>query len=215
MRQTASRLNRSWLTVLGLLLLLAGLAVVLIGTGSLRPLAAAVGLRLSGPAAADLLFGAATSTALGLSWVVLLLAFVGLVLAVLAVLWLLVQIPRTNEAKAFRLHDSAADGLTRCSPDVLTDAVERQLKALPDVQSASAVLRGTAQQPDLTVRVTAHERADLPQLLNTISTRVANDVGEALDTRLRRLGVQVEIGVSKNNTHQIVVGSPSSKPVVS
>lgn len=205
MRQTAARLNRAWLTVIGVVLLLVGLLAVVFGTGLLPSSTAAAGLTLNRPAPGDRLFGSATSAAFRLTWVIVLLAVAGVALALLGLAWLVAQIPRTNEAKPFRLHDNASDGLTRCAPDVLTDAVEAQIKALPDVQDASAVLRGTAQQPDLTVRVTASDRADLPALLDTIQTQVAGDLGGALDTQLRRLGVQVEIGTTKTTTHQITL----------
>jgi hypothetical protein len=208
MRQTAARLNRAWLTVLGLLLLLSGLAVLVVGTGLLRPIATAVGVSRNRPGPTDRLFGSATSHALTLPWVALLLALAGLVVALLAVLWLLAQIPRSNSAKPFRLHDSVTAGLTRCAPSVLTDAVEAQVKGLPDVQNAAAVLRGTASRPDLTVKVTVSDRADVPRLLHTIATRVAEDLGEALDTQLSRLSVQVEIGTTRSSSHQITVFGP-------
>lgn len=205
MRQTAARLNRLWLGVIGLLLVLGGLAVVLIGLGQLAGPATAVGLGADRPAPADRLAGPATAAALGLTWVVVVLAAVGLLLAVLALAWLVAQVPRTNQAKPFRLHDTASDGLTRCAPDVLSAAVEAQLRALPDVQDASAVLRGSRQDPDLTVQVTASDRADLPRLLGTIQTKIASDLGGALDTRLARLGIQVEIGTVKTKAHQVTL----------
>lgn len=203
MRQTAARLNRAWLSVIGLLLLLAGLAVVVIGTGLLQRLSRTAGLALDRPAPGTSLFGSGAGAAFGLTWVVVSLAVLGVVLALLALAWLVAQVPRSNEAKPFRLHDDAEDGLTRCAPDVLTDAVEAQVKALPDVHDASAVLRGTVRQPDLTVKVTASDRADLPRLLDTLQTQVAADVGHALDTQLRRIGVQIEIGTTKTKAHQI------------
>ncbi len=203
MRQTAARLNRAWLTILGLLFLLAGLAGVLIGTGLLQQLSRAAGTTLNRPAPPNRLFGTGTATAFGLTWVIAVVAAVGIILALLALAWLIAQIPRTNEAKPFRLHDDAEGGLTRCAPDVLTDAIEAQIKALPDVHDASAVLRGTVSEPDLTVKVTASDRADLPQLLNSLQTSVAGDTGDALDTQLRRLGVRIEIGTTKTKAHQI------------
>lgn len=203
MRQTAARLNRAWLTVIGLLLLLASLAGLLIGTGLLTRLGRSAGLTVNRPAPSNRPFGSGTAAAFGLPWVAGLVALVGVVLALLALAWLVAQIPRTNQAKPFRLHDDAQDGLTRCDPNVLTKAVEAQITALPDVNHASAVLRGTVQQPDLTVRVTASDRADLPQLLDTLQTRIAADVGDALDTQLKRLGVQVEIGTTKTKAHQV------------
>ena len=88
MRQTAARLNRAWLTVLGLLVLLAGLAVLLIGTGLLAPAARAVGVGVSRPTPSNHLFGAATTTAFALTWVVLITAVLGVVVALLGLAWL-------------------------------------------------------------------------------------------------------------------------------
>jgi hypothetical protein len=205
MRQTAARLNRAWLTILGLLLLLAGLAVLLIGTGLLAPAARTVGLAVSRPTPSNHLFGAATASAFALTWVVLITALVGVVVGLLGLAWLVAQIPRSNEAKPFRLHDDPRTGLTRCEPSVLSDAVEEQVKALPGVQNASAVLRGTATEPDLTVKVTASDRTDLSLLLASIQNTVAVDLAGALDTRLRRLGVQLEVTAAKTRTDQITV----------
>ena len=205
MYQTAARLNRAWLTVLGILLLLAGLLGVAIGTGLLARLGTATGVSLSRPGAGNHLFGAATASAVALTWVVLLIALVGVVLALLALAWLLAQIPRANEAKPFRLHDDARSGLTRVEASVLTDAVEAQVKALPGVHNASAVLRGSAAQPDLTLKVTASDRTDIPRLLDTLANRVAADLGTSLDTTLRRLGVQVEIDTTKVSSDHITL----------
>lgn len=205
MRQTAARLNRAWLTILGVLLLLAGLAVLLIGTGLLAPAARAAGLGLSRPTPANHLFGAAGTAAFALTWVVLVTAVGGVVVGLLGLAWLIAQIPRTNQAKPFRLHDDAQTGLTRCESSVLSDAVEEQLKALPGVQNASAVLRGTSTAPDLTVKVTASDRTDLSRLLSSIQNDVAGDLAGALDTKLRRLGVQLEVNTAKNKTSQITV----------
>jgi len=205
MRQTAARLNRAWLTVLGILLLLAGLGVLLIGTGLLAPAARAVGLGLSRPTASNHLFGAATAGAFALTWVVLLTALVAVVVGLLGLAWLIAQVPRSNEAKPFRLHDDARTGLTRCAPSVLSDAVEAQVKALPGVQNASAVLRGTSTSPDLTLKVTASDRTDLSRLLASIQNTVAADLAGALDTKLRRLGVQLEVDTAKTKTNQITI----------
>jgi len=71
MRQNAAGLNRTWLTVIGVLLLLAGLAVVVIGTGRLQSIANAAGLTLNRPSPTNRLFGPAPASGLGLpgwSW---------------------------------------------------------------------------------------------------------------------------------------------------
>jgi hypothetical protein len=205
MRQTASRLNRTWLTILGVLLLLVGAAGVLLSTAQAGPLLRSAGAGWTPPQADRHLFGSATASALTLTWVVLLTALVAVVVGLLGLLWLLAQIPRSNQAKPFRLHDDARTGLTRVDAGVLTRAVEAQVKGLPGVSGASAVLRGSASQPDLTLRVTAEERTDVAALLERLHRQVAADLGEALDTRLHRLGVQVEVSSARSGSDHIVV----------
>jgi hypothetical protein len=189
MRRTAARLNRSWLAVIGLVLLIAGL----VGLGVQLQLWQQLlpGLAVTWPSPGNPLLGDAGW--LDAAWFPAVAAALGVVLALLGVLWLVAQVPRRDAAKPFRLHDSAADGLTRCAPGVVTDAVEAQVEAVPGVRSASAVLRGSATNPDLTVRVAVSDDADLVRLLTTLDTDVASDVGTALDTRLARLGVVVDV----------------------
>lgn len=205
MRQTASRLNRTWLTIIGVLLLLAGVAGLLLGTGQAALLLGATGLGWTPPGTDSRLFGGATASALGLTWVVLVITLVAVVVGLLGLLWLLAQIPRANAAKPLRLHDDSRTGLTRVEADVLTRAVEAQVESLPGVSGASAVLRGSAEHPDLTLRVTADDRTDVGRLLERLHHEVAADVGDALDTRLHRLGVQVEISAAKSSKDQITV----------
>lgn len=205
MRQTASRLNRTWLTIIGALLLLAGVAGLLLSTGQAAPLLHATGFGWTPPGSDRRPFGGATAGALGLTWVVLLIALVAVVVGLLGLLWLLAQIPRANAAKALRLHDDARTGLTRVEADVLTRAVEAQVERLPGVSGTSAVLRGSAEHPDLTLRVTADDRTDIGRLLERLHHEVAADVGDALDTRLHRLGVQMEVSAAKSSTGRITV----------
>jgi len=207
MRQTAARLNRTWLTLIGLLLLLVGAGALLLGTGLLESLVSSAGRTLTQPSSSDRVVSSSVASALTSSGAAIAAAIVGVLLALLAAAWLWAQIPRTNQAKPFRLYDDPMTGLTRCAPGVLTDAVEAQVKALPDVLNASALLRGSATEPDLDLKVTVSENVDLPKLLATIGHGVAADLGGALDTELRRLGVQVEIGKisTRNKTHKITL----------
>ncbi|SEQ31349.1 hypothetical protein [Microlunatus flavus] len=205
MRQSATRLNRAWLTVLGVLLVLLGAAGLLVSTGQAAPLASAAGIGWTPPDTGQRLFGAATAAALALTWVVVLVALVAVVVALLGLAWLLAQVPRKREAKPFRLHDDAETGLTRVDAGVVADAVEAQLKSLPGVSGASAVLRGSVAQPDLTVRLTVDDRSDIPAVLGRVHREVAGDLAGALDTRLQRLGVQVEVSSAKTGKGQITV----------
>lgn len=164
MRQTAARVNRAWLIVIGLLVVLAGAAVVALGSGLLPGAIAG----WTSPQPTGRVVSAAAGPVLDRTWVVVLIAAVGVVLGLLALAWLIAQIPRTNPAKPFRLHDDVRTGLTRCDPAVLARAVDAQVETLPGVRSAAAVIRGTADRPDLTVRVTAGVRTDLPGLLDLL-----------------------------------------------
>lgn len=205
MRQHAAGLNRFWISVVGLVLLLAGAAGLVIATGQLAPLGRAVGLDLDRPSPDRKVFGSATASAFGLSWVVLVVAVVGAVLALLGLAWLIAQVPRTNAARPLRLEDDSEHGLTRCAPGVVTDAVEAQIADLPGVESVSAVLRGDAARPDLTVKVTAGDRSDIGRLLQQIEAGPVRDLGDALDAQVRRLGVQVEVGSSARRRDRITV----------
>ena len=205
MRQTAARLNRAWLTVAGILLILVGLGMLLVGSGQLTRVGRWVGLGLDRPTDSSRLLPTGAASAFAMTWVVLLVALAGLVVALLGLAWLVAQLPRSNEAKPYRLHDDVTTGLTRCAPSVLTDGVEAQVKRIPGVHNASAVLRGTAQRPDLTMRVTASDRTDLTRLLGILQNKVAADLGTALDTQVNRLGVQFEVDSAKTRTDKITV----------
>lgn len=205
MRQTASRLNRTWLTILGVLLVLLGAAGLLLATGQAAPLLQRTPLGWTPPDPGRRIAGDAASAALDLTWVVVVAAVAGVVLGLLGLAWLVAQIPRKHEAKPFRLHDDAETGLTRVDPGVVTDAVEAQAKSLPGVNGASAVLRGSVERPELTLRVTVDDRTPVPEVLERLHREVAGDLAGALDTRLHRLAVQVEVSSARSGKDRITV----------
>jgi len=212
MRQTISTLNRVWLIVIGLVALIAGVLSLLISTRQLAPLSSALGATITAPENDAKAIPSGAGSTLDSTCVFILIAAAAVVLALLGVLWLAAQVPRTNQATPFRLHDNAEHGLTRCAPGVLTNAVVAQIEAHPDVQSASAVLRGTADTPDLTIKVTAGERTNIPQLLAMLESTVARDLGMSLDTQVRRLGVLVEVDTIKTRSDRIVVAGSAANP---
>lgn len=205
MRRTAARLNRAWLTVIGLVLVLAGLAGLLVALGQATPLLRRAGLAWAAPQGDRRLFGAATATAFGTTWVVVVTAVVAVVVALLGLAWLVAQVPRKQEARPLRLHDDAATGLTKVDASVLADAVEVHAKTLPGVSGATAVLRGSAAQPDLTLRLSVDDRADVAEVLQRVHREVAGALATSLDAPLRRLGVQVEISSARVSRNQVTV----------
>ncbi|MEO7751907.1 MAG: hypothetical protein ABIS35_00690 [Terracoccus sp.] len=197
MRQFATGLNRTWLAVIGVLLLLLGLAAAAIGTGLLASATSA------GPTSGDRVIGSGAAATFASTGAIVAVLLVGLVVALLGLGWLLAQVPRTNAADDYRLQDDATTGLTTISPAVLTDAVSAQLQTLPGVTAADAVLRGTAARPELTVRLTANDRTDVPALLRSIRSGAVGDLAAAMGAPLSRLGVQVDISPERRSSDSV------------
>lgn len=130
---------------------------------------------------------------------------VGLVLTVLGLAWLAAQVPRRDAAKPFRLHDDTDSGLTRCEPKVLTEAVGRQVETLNGVQRATALMRGTAAEPELFLKVVVTDRIQIQRLLDSLQSEVADDLGRALDTQVALLGVQVEVDRERVSQREVTV----------
>ncbi len=199
MRQFSTGLNRTWLAIIGLLLLVVGLASSAIGTGLLSRAFSGgptTDDHLLGPWAGD--FFSNTAAVIGVGLVALLVALLGLG-------WLLAQVPRTNAAGVFRLQDDAATGLTTCSPAVLTEAVSNDLETLPGVTAAAAVLRGTANAPELTVKLTANDRTDIPELLRSVQSGPVANLATAMGAPLAHLAVQVDISPEQRTSDSVTL----------
>jgi hypothetical protein len=197
MRQFATGLNRTWLAMLGILLLLAGLVGLAIGTGL------ATSVTTAAPTSRSRVIGSGAARTFADNGPVVIVLVVALVVALLGLRWLLAQVPRTNAASALRLQDDAASGITTVEPSVLTDAVSRQVQSLPGVTSASAVMRGTAEAPDLTVTLTANDHTDVPALLRALQTGPVADLERAIEVPLAHLGVQVDISPEKRTSDSV------------
>lgn len=199
MRQFSTGLNRTWLAIIGLLLLLVGLASTAIGTGLL---ARAVS---GGPGTNDHPLGSWASDFFANTTAVIGVGLVALLVALLGLGWLLAQVPRTNAAGVYRLQDDAATGLTTVSPSVLTDAVSADLQTLPGVTAADAVLRGTANAPELTVKLTANDRTDIPALLQSVQDGPVAHLATAIGAPLAHLAVQVDISPEHRTSDSVTL----------
>lgn len=194
MRQYAGTLNRGWLGLLGALAILGGLYVIL----------ASVGV-LPGPEKGSKVNATKFSSFFDRSEVAVGVAIVGAIIGVLALAWLIAQIPRTNKARPIRFHDDATRGLTLCAPGVLTAAVEEDIRSLPSVTSADAVLRGTAASPELTMRVGMDDRADLNALMRDLHVDVVSNFTTAMGTPPSHLGVILEVERGKRTTDSVTL----------
>ena len=124
MRQRSGLLNRAWLAVTGLVVLLVGIVAALIAFGLLARIITAAGIGLEVPSSSSKVLGSSIGEFLDQPVAVVAVGVVGVILGALGLAWLLAQIPRANAAKPFRLQDDAVRGLTVCTADVLTAAVE-------------------------------------------------------------------------------------------
>ena len=180
-------------------MLLLGLASLAVGTGLLSATLS------EGPRSGDALLGQwatdlSTNTAavIGVGLIALLAGLLGLG-------WLLAQVPRTNAAAVYRLQDDATTGLTTCSPAVLTEAFSSDLQTLPGVIAADAVLRGTATEPELTVKLTANDRTDISSLLEELQAGPVANLATAMEAPLAHLAVQIDISPEQRTSDHVTL----------
>ena len=202
MRQRSGLLNRALLAVIGLVVLLAGIVAALIALGLLARIITAIGIGLGVPVTSSKVLGPGVGAFFDQPVAVGLL---GVILGVIGLAWLMAQIPRTNAAKPFRLQDDAARGVTICRADVLTDAVEADAERLLGVADASAVLRGTARQPELTLKVTVNDRTDIQRLLHSLQAETAARLVSTMEAPLKHLAVQVDVTTGRPTADRITI----------
>lgn len=200
MYRRAGRLNRIWLTVIGLLLLITAVIIGGLAAGIEVP-----GLGLPQPD--DRAVPAGTADLLDSTWAHAAIGVVGLLLIVLGLAWLVAQLPRRDAARPLRLHGDPRGGTTMLVPSVLTRAIEAQVESLPGVTDGSALLRGTAKRPELVLKITANERADLAELLTRVHREVVRDLGLALETTPAHVGIQLEVSAASRSEHEVTVAA--------
>ncbi|WP_247827388.1 alkaline shock response membrane anchor protein AmaP [Arthrobacter antioxidans] len=195
MRDTAERLNRTWLAIIGLLALLLGAAGILLATGAAATITDSLDPGFSAARPADPALPESFGDAAAADIAPIILTIVAVLTGILALLWLLAQIPRRHQARTFRLHaEDGAAGYTLCEPRVFSEAVESHVQRLPGVTGADALLRGSAGACDLALNVRVDDRADVQDLLHRIHSDVAGDLETALESPLRKLAVLVTVG---------------------
>ncbi|WP_312182555.1 hypothetical protein [Arthrobacter sp.] len=188
MRHHAGAMNRTWLIIIGVLLLAAGICSLLISSGFL--------VQTFGDAIPDAGTPVLTEdpqTLLAPDWVAPAVLISGLILGILGLWWILAEVPRRRGAAGYRLQEDPARGITRCDPGVLAAAVEYDTNRMPGVVGSSALLRGTAGAPDLALRVTVNERSDIQESLRRIRSEVLPNLSLALEAPLHTVGIALEV----------------------
>lgn len=197
MKHTAGTLNRTWLAILGFLLLAAGALGLLQGSGTLQS------MFHTPPPGAKVVSGD-LHWFFSQPWVVAALLVIALILGSLALAWMIAQVPRRNLAQKYRLHLDNTQGRTTCEPSVLASAVMEQINALPGVVTSSALLRGTADQPDVDLKITVNDGADIRKLMGTLERSVLTDLSAALEAPLQRWRLELDVSARTQQSGVVV-----------
>ncbi len=117
-------------------------------------------------------------------WAYWIAAVVALILAGLALRWLLVQL-RTD-----RLHRLSMDtdrdpdphaGITTLTASAVLDAISTDIDRIPGVHKATAALSGTRDAPELWLTVTLHDNADSGTVRTQLVDTVLSDARTSLE----------------------------------
>lgn len=196
MHRRTARGNRLGLSIVGVLLLAAGVALF----GAHQGWYGASGTRdvVYPKSAADFVHGNA-------SWLWPVVAAVGIVVGLLFLRWLLVQ-PRTDTVRrlpADAEDDTAGSGRTTLLAAAVTDAVEDDVATVRGVRRARASLSGPRDAPTLWLAVTTAADADLGRLRQHLATQTLPAVRSALEQP--ELPAQITVAVSNHSVGRDVV----------
>ncbi len=174
MRTRSAGLNRLWLSIIGLLLVVLGTLGALAGLGWIE--------RWTGrlPAQAPVLPARAVRWIDATPGVAVILA-IGVLLALAGLGWLIRMVPRREATASYRLHDDAENGLTRLETRALAEVLEQRLEAHPAVTDGQVLLRGSAATPAVNLRVRISDDADPDEVRQWLET-VLGEFTEALGT---------------------------------
>lgn len=175
-----ARLNRTLLTLIGLVLLSAGAFGL-----------ATRFLRLLDPAT-PLVPGTAEPPAWGY-WVT---AAVAAVLGLLTLRWLAAQLARRPRTHTWRFDTDPAHGRTELHADTAIAPFTDEVRALPHVHRARSTLAGTRDNPALALVVTTEPDADLAALRKAITAGALPRLVHALG--IERLPVTVEFRMTSD-----------------
>lgn len=167
-----ARLNRVTLAILGVLALAAGGFVLLVGTGVLRvpvPVPVAAGAPLI-PADEALR-----------SWVPWAVAPAAAVVALLSLRWLVAQTIHRPRSRDWQLAPDTRHGSTHIGSDAAVEPLREEIADYPGVLSATAHLTGPRHYPQLHLRVSTDDRADITALRRQIDTEAIPHLTQALD----------------------------------
>ena len=180
--------NRIWLGLLGLILLLAGIAGVLIGTGVANSILGTLGAPFAVPGSGDSVAAPQPNSPIAVA----IFTGVGVVFTLFGVLWLAAQVPGREPTRSFRMSTDIERGTTQISPSALSEAVTADIAALHGVVNAQVRLRGTLLNPDMLVDLVVNDDADVQAILSSIEGEVAGDLLTTIEGTIASIRVHIE-----------------------
>ncbi len=186
MRNRTNRLNRVLLTVIGVILLLAGVGAVLLSTG-------VFGSERAHRAVVDHVTTQTVYRDAGWLWPVV--GAVGFVLGILALYWLVVQL-RVERITSITMERAQA-GDCVVAGSALTDAVREDTEAVRGVDRARARLTRDETDPELVLTVWLREAADLAEVRQKLDDDVIAHARRALARDSLTTWLRVEVDAAE------------------
>ncbi len=183
----ADRTNRLALTLFGLLVFLAGGASLVASVGGFGKTFSRHTLFANRVSAYIAMHG---------DWLWPAAAAVCLLIALVALRWIVALLLSTDRAGDFTVTGSNKQGTTIMHPAALTGAVTREIETYHGVHTAKARVLGDARDPSLVVTVTAAQSADLRALRDRIESEALSHARQALDKP--HLPIQLDLDVSSH-----------------
>lgn len=168
-------------------LVVVGLVLVIAGAGAL-----AAGLGLFGRSFATSTLGDAVTPWAGLAWVPYVVAAVAVIVAVLALRWLLIQ-GRTPTIDRFRVATDPGEGRTEVMGASLCRALEDGVGRCPGVSRARARLIGSLRQPRVRLDLVLTDDADPRAVWEYCATEVVPSVRETLEVDDLRTVIRMSV----------------------
>ncbi len=189
----ADRTNRVLLLVLGLLLLIAGAAGLLLGSWSFGT------HRVD-----ERLLDNGVSRFIGEqgSWFWPVAAAVAIVVAVLCLRWMVVILFSTPRLANIRIPAGAGAGRTRLAASALGGALSGEIETYRGVHAARTSVQGEPSVPRLAISVSTNEDADLAALTERIITQAVAHARQALE--IPALPVRLDITMTRRAGQRVV-----------
>lgn len=199
MRQTPGRLNRGWLAVVGIVLILGAAALFAATAGLLDDILQGAPAPESGSPLLDV-DPAATAAAPALLGGA---AGAGILLALLGLAWLAAQVPRRRRTRTYRLQGAEDNGLVSVNPALLEAALNADIETLPGVAKSRSVLRGSASAPEVTLRTTLHHRAAVADVVGSIRGGAVERLAASLEAEPRSVAIIIDVTTSASKARNV------------